>query len=242
MISGSNVLALIPARGGSKGLPGKNIRMLCGKPLINHSIILALRSNLIDRVVVSTDSPQIAEIAKSAGAEVPFLRPAELAEDLTHDFPVVKHCLDWYRDKESYVPDLVVFLRPTGPMRDLEELEDAIRILDADSGADSIRSAKEPHSHPYKMMELVDGKYLQPFIREFNGIKDFFSGPRQALPKIYQTTPDIHIFRTRAVFNHDSILGRNVLLYPLKRPSVDIDDEFDLELAEYMMKKRLANP
>lgn len=240
MFNGNKILALIPARGGSKGLQSKNIRLLCGKPLICHSIELGLRSKLIDRVVVSTDSEEIAEVARKAGAEVPFLRPTYLAEDLTQDFPVVKHCLSWYQNN-GYVPDLVVFLRPTGPLRILKEVEEAIKILQADPEADSIRSAEEPHAHPYKMFDM-DGRFLAPLVKEFKGIKDSFSGPRQALPKVYQTTPDIHVLKIRAIFEFDSLLGRKVLPYFLKHPTVDIDNEFDLEIAEYMMKKRLSRP
>lgn len=236
MLNGNKILALIPARGGSKGLLGKNVRILFGKPLICHSIELGLRSKLIDRVIVSTDSPQIARIAKRAGAEVPFLRPSELAQDLTHDLPVVKHCMGWLKDNEKYVPDLMVFLRPTGPLRILEELEEAIRILQADPEADSIRSAKEPHAHPYKMFDM-NGRFLVPLVKEFKGIRDSFSGPRQALPKVYQTTPDIHVLKIRAIFELDSLLGRKVLPYFLKHPTVDIEDEFDLEIAEYMMER-----
>lgn len=239
MINGKIILAFIPARGGSKGLPKKNIKPLCGKPLINYSIDLALRSSLIDKVVVSTDSKEIAKVAKVAGAEAPFLRPAYLAEDLTTDPPVIKHCLLWYKEKENYAPDIIVLLRPTGPLRTLEETEEAIRLLEANPNATCVRSVEEPKKPPYKMWE-PDGKYIKPFMKDFNGIKDFHTGPRQLLPKVYQSTPDIHVFRTSILLSGDSIMGDKILPFFLKRPTVDIDSEFDFEMAEYLIKKRKA--
>jgi len=241
MFNGCKILALIPARGGSKGLLGKNVRILCGKPLIYYSIDTGLRSDLIDRVIVSTDSREIAEISKRAGAEVPFLRPAHLAEDLTPDLPVVQHCLDWCKKHERYVPEFIVFLRPTGPLRTVEEIEEAIRMLEADPEADSVRSVIEPSGSPYKMFES-SGRFLVPFIKQFKGAREFYAGPRQVLPKVFQSVPDIHVLRAGIVRDQDSIIGSNILPFFLDRPTVDIDNEFDLEIAEYLLKKRLATP
>jgi len=241
MFNGCKILVLIPARGGSKGPLGKNLRILCGRPLICHSIETALKSDLIDRVIVSTDSREIAEISKEAGAEVPFLRPAHLAEDLTPDLPVVQHCLSWCKDQERYVPEFIVFLRPTGPLRTVEEIEEAIRMLEADPEADSVRSVIEPSGSPYKMFES-SGRFLVPFIKQFKGAREFYAGPRQALPKVYQSVPDIHVLRTSIVKDQNSIIGSNILPFFLNRPTVDIDNEFDLEIAEYLMKKRLTSP
>src|SRR3989338_3476377 len=240
MFNGCKILVLIPARGGSKGPLGKNLRILCGRPLICHSIETALKSDLIDRVIVSTDSREIAEISKEAGAEVPFLRPAHLAEDLTTDLPVVQHCLDWCKYEDRYVPEFIVFLRPTGPLRTVEETEKAINILGADFEADSIRSVIEPQGSPYKMFESR-GKFLAPFIKQFKGAKEFYAGPRQALPKVFQSVPDVHVLRAGIVREQDSIIGSNILPFFLDRPTVDIDNEFDLEIAEYLLRKRLGN-
>lgn len=237
MINNKKILGVILARGGSKGLPQKNIKLLCGKPLINYSIELALKSSLIDRVVVSTDSEEIAKVAKEAGAEVPFLRPANLAEDLTLEPPVIKHCLDWYKEQENYMPDIIVLLRPTGPLRTLEEIEEAIKMLEKDPDADCIRSLEEPAKPPHKMWEPAV-KYIQPFIKEYKGIKDFHTVARQLLPKVYQSTPDVHIFKVNILLNRGSIMGHNILPFYLERPTVDIDKEFDFELAEYVMRKR----
>ena len=241
MFNGYKILALVPARGGSKGLSGKNLRILCGKPLICHSIETALKSNLIDRIIVSTDSWKIAEISKKAGAEVPFLRPAHLAEDLTPDFPVVQHCFDWCKDRDHYVPEFIVFLRPTGPLRTVEETEEAIRMLGADFEADSIRSVIEPSGSPYKMLE-PNGRFLVPFIKKFNGAREFYAGPRQALPKVFQSVPDVHVLRANIIEDQNSIIGSNILPFFLGRPTVDVDNEFDLEIAEYLLEKRLTPP
>ncbi|TSC74748.1 MAG: N-acylneuraminate cytidylyltransferase [Parcubacteria group bacterium Gr01-1014_44] len=235
MINNKQILALIQARGGSKGLPKKNIRLLGGKPLISHSIEVALQSKLIDRVVVSTDSEEIAAVAKAAGAEVPFLRPAELAQDLTPNAPVVEHCLTWLKEHENYSPDLIVFLYPTGPFRTVEEIEEAINILENHPEADSLRSMVEPHHSPYKMWK-PQGDYVRPFVENFDGPKDFHTSARQLLPKVYKSTPDIHVFKVAMFWDKKSTIGEVVLPYYLKRPTIDIDHQLDLEIAEFLLK------
>ncbi|MEK9195421.1 MAG: acylneuraminate cytidylyltransferase family protein, partial [Patescibacteria group bacterium] len=132
MYKHSIILALIPARGGSKGIPKKNIKLLGGKPLIVWSIEVAKQSRYIDRIIVSTDNEEIAEVARSAGAEVPFLRPAEIAQDLTPDMPVFEHALAWLRENDNFIPEFIVHLRPTGPLRTAKEIDEAIEMLAAD--------------------------------------------------------------------------------------------------------------
>ena len=232
------ILAVIPARGGSKGIPKKNIKPLAGKPLIAWSIKAALGSRYIDRTIVSTDSEEIAEVARKAGAEVPFLRPAEIAQDLTPDTPVFEHCLQWLKEKENFIPEIIVHLRPTGPLRTAQEIDEAIEMLAADPGADSIRSIEEPPKPPFKMWE-PQGNYIKPFA-ELHGMKDFHTMPRQMLPKVYQTTADIGIMWTRTVLEKKSVIGDRVLPYFLKRPTVDIDHPIDFEIAEMLMRKREA--
>ncbi|MFZ6019832.1 MAG: cytidylyltransferase domain-containing protein, partial [Chloroflexota bacterium] len=129
MVNGTEVLAIIPARGGSKGIPRKNIRNFAGHPLIAYSIAAALQSRRITRVIVSTDDPEIAEVARAYGAEVPFLRPAELAQDSTLDLPVFQHALAWLTANEAYAPDVVVQLRPTSPIRPVGLVDEAVHIL-----------------------------------------------------------------------------------------------------------------
>lgn len=236
MVNDKKVLALIPARGGSKGIPKKNIKLLAGKPLIAWSIEVAKQSAYIDRVIVSTDSDEIAEVARGAGAEVPFLRPANLAEDLTPDTPVFVHCLDWLFEHEQYIPDILVHMRPTGPLRTEKEIDEAIDMLERFSEADSVRSIEEPPKPPFKMWK-PEGDYIVPFA-DLPGIKDFHTMPRQLLPKVYQTTADIGIMRYRTVREKNSVIGNKVLPYFLKRPTVDIDHEIDFEVAELLIRKR----
>ena len=234
-----NVLALIPARGGSKGIPKKNIRPLAGKPLIAWSIEAARESRVIDRVIVSTDSEEIAAVAREAGAEVPFLRPAELAGDLTPDAPVFEHALAWLKENENYEPDLIVHLRPTGPLRTGEEIDEAIELLTAHPEADSVRSVEEPDKPPFKMWQM-EGEYMKPFA-VVQGMKDFHTMPRQMLPKVYQTTADIGVMRRRTVTEKKSIIGDIVLPYFLRRSTVDIDKEIDFEIAEILLRKGIKN-
>lgn len=231
-----SILALIPARGGSKGIPKKNIKLLGSKPLIVWSIEAAKKSRFIDRVIVSTDNEEIAEIAKSAGAEVPFVRPAEIAQDLTPDTPVFEHALAWLKEKENFIPEFIVHLRPTGPLRTGEEIDEAIEMLAADPNADSVRSVEEPPKPPFKMWQ-PEGKYIKPFA-ELNNMKDFHTMPRQMLPMVYQTTADIGIMRSRTVIEKKSVIGDHVIPYFLKRPTVDIDHPIDFEIAEMLLRKR----
>lgn len=236
MYKENHILALIPARGGSKGIPKKNIRLLAGKPLIAWSIEAAKQSRFIDRVIVSTDSKEIAAHARQAGAQVPFLRPEELAQDLTSDAPVFEHALGWLKKNENYEPDLIVHLRPTGPLRTAGEIDEAIELLAGHPEADSVRSVEEPDKPPYKMWQ-VEGDYMKPFAA-VAGMKDFHTMPRQMLPNVYQTTADIGVMWRRTVEEKKSVIGERVLPYFLKRPTVDIDREIDFEIAELLFRKR----
>ena len=236
MYKNLNILALIPARGGSKGIPKKNIKPLLGKPLIVYSIEAAKQSRYIDRVIVSTDSEEIADVARGANAEVPFLRPANISEDMTPDTPVFEHCLQWLKEKENFIPELIVHLRPTGPLRTAEEIDESIEMLISDPNADSIRSIEEPPKPPFKMWQ-PEGNYIKPFA-ELHGMKDFHTMPRQALPKVYQTTADIGIMRLATVLEKKSVIGDRVLPYYLKRPTIDIDHAIDFEIAELLMHRK----
>ena len=236
MYTNLKILAVIPARGGSKGIPKKNIKELAGKPLIAWSIEASLASRYIDRTIVSTDSEEIAEVARKARAEAPFLRPAEISQDVTPDTPVFEHCLEWLKEKENFIPEIIVHLRPTGPLRTPEEIDEAIEMLAADPDADSIRSIEEPPKPPFKMWE-PQGNYIKPFA-QLHGLKDFHTMPRQMLPKVYQTTADIGIMRLATVLKKKSVIGDHVLPYFLKRPTVDIDNPIDFEIAELLLKKQ----
>ena len=237
MYKNFRVLALIPARGGSKGIPGKNIKLLYGKPLIVWSIDAAKGSKYIDRTIVSTDGEDIAKVAREWGAEVPFMRPAEFAQDLTPDPPVFEHALVWLKENENYVPDIIVHLRPTGPLRTSEEIDEAIELLAKYPESDSVRSLQEPAKPPYKMWKIA-GEFMVPFVSDMPGMKDWHTAPRQSLPKVYETTADIGIVWSRVITEKHSVIGDKVLPYTLKRPTVDIDNLIDFDIAELLFKKQ----
>ena len=237
MIKNYKVLAIIPARGGSKGIPGKNIKLLAGKPLIAWSIDAAKGSKYIDRTILSTDGEDIAKVGREWGAEVPFMRPLEFAQDLTPDPPVFIHALAWLKENENYVPDIVVHMRPTGPLRTSEEIDESIELLSENPETDSVRSLQEPAKPPYKMWKESD-KHIIPFVSDMPGMKDWHTAPRQSLPKVFETTADIGIMWARVVTEKGSVIGDKVLPYFLKRPTVDIDHLIDFEIAELLFKKR----
>ena len=175
------ILAIIPARGGSKGVPRKNIRQLAGKPLIGWTIETATSCPSIERVIVSTEDAEIARIARDFGAEIPFQQPKELALDNVSDFHVCSYALQWLETHEAYTPDVVVWLRPSAPLRRVKDIEAVIEILTT-TGADSVRSVSPANHHPYWMKKL-DGDRLTPFIE--GGFDERNHPQRQTLPAIY---------------------------------------------------------
>ncbi|MCC7104113.1 MAG: acylneuraminate cytidylyltransferase family protein [Chloroflexi bacterium] len=161
MSENGRALAIIPARGGSKGVPGKNVKLLGGIPLIAHSILAAQRSLALDRTIVSTDDDEIADVARDYGAEVPFKRPADIAADQTPDLPVFQHALRWLDEHEGYRPDFVIHLRPTQPFRPLGLIDEVVtRLRQAD--VDCVKSLAPVEQHPHKMWRVEDG-WAVPF-------------------------------------------------------------------------------
>lgn len=229
-----SVLGLIPARGGSKGLPRKNIRLLGGKPLIAHSIEQGRACGFIDRVIVSTDDREIAAVAREYGAEVPFLRPAQLAQDNTMDYPVCVHALKWLKEHDAFEPDIVFLLRPTGPFRTVRQMIDAMDLLLKYRKADCVRSVVEPPQTPYKMWR-PGRPFMKPLLAHPR-IREPYNSPRQALPKVYQTNPNIHLFWRRTLERDRSITGKHVLPLVIEDPVVDIDAELDMLIAEALLK------
>lgn len=232
----SNILALIPARGGSKGIPKKNIRPLAGKPLINYTIEAALQSRYQIRVVVSTDDEEIAKIARAAGAEVPFLRPAELAQDETPTFPVVQHALQWLEQHEAYQPKLVVLLQPTSPLRRPEHIDRALELI-LSSEADSVVSLCEAEHSPYWMKKVDAEGRVSPFI----SIEEEYTR-RQDLPKVYRLNGAIFVTRSEVIMRKNRLLGDDTRAYIMEQDdSIDIDTELDFKLAELLIKERWYN-
>ena len=193
------VLALIPARGGSKGIPRKNIRPFAGYPLIAFSIAAALQAERVTRVVVSTDDPEIAEVARQYGAETPFMRPAELAADRTMDLPVFQHGLTWLEQHEGYRPELVLHLHPTSPMRPPGCLDLAIRQMLDHPEADCTRSVVEPLQSPYKMWRIDEATGRMVPLVSLPGVKEPYNTPRQLLPSTYLQTGHVNVIRPAVI-------------------------------------------
>ncbi|MFQ5833192.1 MAG: N-acetylneuraminate synthase family protein [Candidatus Thorarchaeota archaeon] len=228
----TRVMAVIPARSGSKGVKNKNLKMLAGLPLICWTIKAALASQLVDRVFLSTDSTEIAKVAGECGAEVPFLRPENLAQDDTPTAPVIRHAIEWFEKESGYTPEIIVTLQPTSPLRTSSDIDDAIRLLVSDESADSVVGLCETKSHPY-WTRKIDDNYVVPFIetdRDYN--------LRQDLPPAYQLNGAIYVTRSELLLMENRLLGQQVIPYimPSER-SVDIDTELDFRIAESLIRR-----
>jgi len=235
------VLALVPARGGSKGIPGKNLRTLCGKPLIAWSIEHAIQSKLITRVICTTDSSDIAEVARSHGAEVPFLRPADISGDEAVDYTFHAHALEWLAQHEGYRPDLIVQLRPTHPIRTPQTIDAAIRSLWLEKDADSLRAIRQAIFTPYKMWTLANDGMIHPLLTE-PSLHETYNMPRAKLPKTYQQDGYIDITRAATLERYHSTTGAKILSFGVDaEPNIDIDYEADLLEAEVLMAKYYSN-
>ena len=212
MVKKPEVLAIIPARGGSKGIPRKNIKPFAGYPLIAYSIAAGLQSELTTRVIVSTDDEEIAEVARKWGAQTPFLRPAEFAADNTLDLPVFQHALTWLKEHEGYVPDIVLQLRPTSPARPTTLLDEAIRLLIDHPEADSVRGVVPADENPHKMWRVDPETGLMHGLLQVEGIDEPYNAPRQKLPPVYWQTGHIDAIRPERTFMAgNSMSGKNIL-------------------------------
>jgi N-acylneuraminate cytidylyltransferase len=229
-----HVLSIIPARGGSKGIPNKNLTTVGGKSLVGLSVEHSLNADLVTRTIVSTDSEEIAEAARQAGAEVPFMRPDELAEDHVLDHPVFAHALEWLKENEDYTPDVVVHLRPTAPYRKSEWIDACVQALTDTPQADSVRSVSEPDQHPYRVFRIGDNGYLDPLMKEEH--PEPYLLRRQDLPKMYYYNCVIDVTRP-ATIAAGSMTGSNILPYIMDPSEVfDIDTVRDLEIARTILE------
>ena len=235
MTKNSKILAIIPARGGSKGLPGKNIADLAGKPLIVWTIDAALKSQSIDRLIVSTDDQEIAKVAEKYGAEVPWMRSAELATD---DSPVIMTVIDTLKrlEKEGYFPDYVMLLQTTSPLRTAEDIDKSANLA-FEKNADTVIGVCEAKEHPY----------LAKKINEYGQLENFMDLPtsitqtnRQNYPPVYTINGTMYIVKTKVLLEKESFYGDNVIPYlmPQER-SIDIDTPWDMQLAGIMMQNMM---
>lgn len=233
-IKNKKIIALIPARGGSKSIPKKNIVDLGGFPLIAYSIAVAKMSKFISRVIVSTDSREIAEIAKKYGAEVPFLRPAEFATDTATDLDVVKHTLKWLKENEDYEPEYLVYLKPPTPLRNPDLIDKAIEILLSHQEASCLRSGHETRESPYKLF----GKEGDFFVGLFpnDSRPEYYNLPRQFFPPVYQPDGYVDIWKTKTITEKGMLHGEKILAFIA--PDVgELDSPKDLEFIKFNLNK-----
>ena len=231
----NKVLGIIPARGGSKGLPGKNIRPLHGRPLIAHTIEAALRARLLDHVLVSTDEPQIADVARQWGAEAPFLRPPELAEDETLIYPVLVHATLWLEEQQGYRPDYVMLLQPTSPLRTAEDIDNSIRLA-LEKDADGVVSLCRAKHHPYWTKSITEEGRIGDFMVLDKPVEQAY-GRRQDLPPAYAINGSIYLVKRDILLERQTFYTEHTYPYvmPVER-SLDIDTLWDLQIAELALR------
>ena len=226
MASTRAVLALIPARGGSKGVPRKNILPIGGRPLIAWTIDAARASGVCSRIIVSTDDEEIAAIARSGGAEVPFLRPADIARDDTPDYPVFAHAVEWLEKNEQWKPEIVLWLRPTSPLRTAEDIQNALELLTT-TGADAVRSVSAVDQHPYWMKTVDEQGRIAPLIP---GCDEHSFPRRQLCPPVEMLSGLVDVIRVSSALKNGVLFTGDVRGYraPAER-SRELDSFSDLE-------------
>ncbi|KKO54971.1 acylneuraminate cytidylyltransferase family protein [Paenibacillus sp. DMB20] len=224
-------LAIIPARGGSKGVPRKNLRLVNGKPLIQYTIEAALGSCCIDEAAVSTDCPEIAAVSAQAGANVPFMRPAALAGDHSTTIDVLKHAVEFYEQELHIYFEHIVLLQPTSPLRNSKDIEKAYGIF-LQNNADSLQSVSPAAQHPYLLRKFEDMQ-----LKPYQAVEDERLR-RQDLEELYVLNGAIYIVKKEILMNENSLVGRKNCGYIMPRSrSIDIDDELDLEVAQVLLQK-----
>ena len=232
MIQGKKVLAYIPARSGSKGLPYKNIKLLGGIPLLAHSIKAAKQSQYVDQVILSTDSEEYAAIGKEYGAVVPFIRPAELAQDHTIEADVIIHLINWLKENNQTPFDIIVKLQPTSPLRTAVDIDRAIELL-LEKEADSVIGVCETAINPLWTNTLPEDGSMRNFIKR-ESIDN-----RQQLGIYYELNGAVYVSTPEMIIKNQGWFGANPYAYIMPRErSVDIDEHFDLEFAEFLLTKK----
>jgi CMP-N-acetylneuraminic acid synthetase len=227
------LLGIIPARSGSKGVPDKNIREVGGKPLIAHTIEDAIGSNLLDEFLVSTDSERYAEIARNAGAPVPFIRPAELATDNAPTVDVVKHAINEFESRHEQMVDAIVLLQPTAPLRTAEDIDAAIELFLRSDVESLITCYETVDAHPNYMYERAS-KNRVVAVRDQKNVPD----RRQDFDPVYLRNGAVYVSTREIIFNDDRVYGERPAAYVMPQDrSVNIDEEFDLKLAQLLIEE-----
>lgn len=236
------VLGVILARSGSKSIPKKSIAPCAGKPLMYYTIEAAKRATSITRLIISTDDEEMAEYAKLQGVEVPFIRPKELAEDLTPDLPVFEYVLAELKKRENYVPDAIVHLRSTTPLKKASDIDKGVELLLSHPEAQSVRSVCEPLHTPFKMYSIREDGSIEPLLTKvfpevFEKYPEAYNMPRQLLPKVWRHSGYVDVIRPGVISKLHSMSGMKIL--PLQFEDwrdVDIDSPYELSMAENIIK------
>jgi len=234
-----DVLGLIPARGGSKGIPRKNLKPFCGKPLLAWTLEAAQASGVCRRIILSTDDPEIAEVGRAYGAETPFLRPGDLADDRTPTAPVIRHAVEWLKEHEGWMPDAVMVLEPTAPARQPVHLREAARLFQRHDVESVVSVSKAPHHYvPQKLLQLrgdgtvtgIDGTAIRRMVHR-----------RQDLPTYYAFNGLLFACKPQLLFQEPPTLwGKHVMAYVMDRKySLDLDDPEDWAVAESRFQRLL---
>lgn len=233
----ANVVAVIPARSGSKGVIDKNIKLLAGYPLIAYSITAAKLANHIDRIIISTDSEEYAHIAREYGAEVPFLRPPEISGDNSTDYDFVKHLIDWILQTEGKLPEYLIHLRPTTPLREANYIDTAIERIKQARDATALRSVHEMSESAYKAFK-IEGDYLKS-IGSNSFALDNFNAPRQKFNNTYQANGYVDVIKTKYVIENKKLHGDHVIAF-ITPYVVEVDILNDFDYLEYLVAKEPA--
>lgn len=229
------MIAIIPARSGSKGVPGKNIKLLGELPLFAYSIIAAKMMPSVLRVIVSTDSEEYAEIAKKYGAEVPFLRPNEISGDKSTDFDLFLHALNWFKENENLIPEYILHLRPTTPLRNPQIMEEAVKLFNENKNlASSLRSGHSAPESPYKWFLKDENNYFKGLREDLTPEK--VNLPRQSFPSVYIPDGYIDILKSSVILSTGTLHGDKMLVF--ESPfCVEVDTKDDFEYLEFQIQK-----
>jgi CMP-N,N'-diacetyllegionaminic acid synthase len=222
-------IAIIPARSGSKGIPGKNVIDLAGFPLLAYSIAAAKLAGNVDEVIVSTDSQEIAEIAVNFGAKTPFLRPQSISQDKSSDLEFFLHAIDWFQQNTAEKVEYWVHLRPTTPLRDPERISEAVEFIHKHQEATSLRSASLASESPYKWLQKASDETYFEGIRPDDPRPEYFNLPRQSFPEIYVPDGYVDVVRTSFITSNPGLLHGDKLLAYVTPRTIELDTPEDLE-------------
>jgi CMP-N,N'-diacetyllegionaminic acid synthase len=233
----TEILALIPARSGSKSIPNKNVQLLSGNPLISYTINAAIKSAMISRCIVSTDSAEIAAISQKSGAETPFIRPTNLSADTTTMNPVLCHALHWLEENQQYIPSHIALLQPTSPFRTSADIDQALTIM-LKHKADGVVSVRETKHHPYHAKSISKEGTISTFLPDNVLPSDPNSfHRRQDLPKAYALNGAIYCVRSQIMLQRGTFYTDSTVAYLMpEERSLDIDSPWDLHIAELIMR------